>query len=77
VSRSRRPIRRDAALQCGPQHVLGRVAIARESFDTMFLSSLKGTNADVVWIELPRTRTALMNGALESKIEFLSSDGWV
>jgi hypothetical protein len=77
VSRSRRPIRRDVALQCGPQHAVGRVAIARNSFDTIFLSSLKATSADVVWIELPTTRTVLMNVTLESKIEFLSPDGWV
>ena len=76
VSRNRRPMRRDATEQCGRGHALARIAIATESYTTMFSSLLQATDAEVVSVEIPASRAVSINRVLESKIEFLSADGW-
>jgi hypothetical protein len=76
VDRNRRAMRRDAAEQCGPGHALARIAIATDSYMTMFGSLLEATDAEVVSVELPASRAVSINKVFESKIEFLSPDGW-
>ena len=76
VSRKQEPMRRDAAEQCGPMRALARFAMAEDGFDTVFENVLIARAPGVASVEVPARDGVSLNKFLESRIEFLSADGW-